>query len=123
MKRGYIDPCPLYSKEDNLQAEYYGTKLFINPPFSNLKEWAKKAITWALNDCEVWLLMPSRTDTKYFKKLCDYRCFIFFFIGRLHYNESKQSAPFPTMIVRLCNDNIDNIFAHGTIEDFINICL
>ena len=80
-------------------------------------------IEWASHGCEVWLLMPSRTDTKYFKKLADFRCFIWFFTGRLHFNESKNSAPFPTMLVRLGNDNWENSFAHGSVEEFIKICL
>lgn len=119
--RGYTDPCPLHSKVDNLNNFYIYEKLFINPPFSQLNKWVDKAIEWASHDCEVYLLMPSRTDTKYFKKLADFRCIIWFFIGRLHFNDSKQSAPFPTMLVRLCNDTYENSFAHGTLDDFIKI--
>ena len=123
MKNDFTDPCPLHCKENNLDNFYCQEKLFINPPFSQLSKWVEKSIEWASHGCEVWLLMPSRTDTKYFKKLADFRCFIWFFTGRLHFNDSKNSAPFPTMLVRLGNDNWENSFAHGSVEEFIKICL
>lgn len=123
MKNNFTDPCPLHCKENNLDKFYCQEKLFINPPFSQMSKWVEKSIEWASHGCEVWLLMPSRTDTKYFKKLADFRCFIWFFTGRLHFNDSKNSAPFPTMLVRLGNDNRENSFAHGSVEEFIKICL
>lgn len=121
MSAGYTDPCPLHCKENNLENMYMFEKLFINPPFSQMSKWVDKAIFWAIHGCDVWLLMPSRTDTKYFKKLADMRCQIFFFIGRLHFNDAKQSAPFPTMIVRLNSEIYENSFCHGTAEDFIRL--
>ena len=121
MEHDFTDPCPLYSKEDNLNKFYCQEKLYINPPFSQLNKWVDKAIDCANRGCDVWLLMPARTDTKYFKKLADFRCVIWFFTGRLHFNDGKNPAPFPTMIVRLNNYNIDNYFAHGTIDEFMRV--
>ena len=97
--------------------------LYINPPFSQLSKWVDMAIGCAQRGCSVWLLMPARTDTKYFKKLANFRCNIWFFTGRLHFNDEKNSAPFPTMLVLLRDDIYDNMFMHGTIDDFIRICL
>lgn len=109
MNKGFIDPCPLHCTEDALLKEYYGECLFINPPYSKIKyfaEWAKKQY---INGCHVYLLIPSRTDTKYFHELMrndydnDYSPNIFFLKGRLKFSESK-SAPFPSCIIELTHD-------------------
>ena len=99
MKRGYIDLFPYKANYDQFKIDYYKEKLFCNPPFSKLKDVIPYLIKQAENGCEVMLLMPSRTDTKYFHELLNYGHITIYFIkGRLHYNESK-SAPFPSMIV------------------------
>ena len=123
MKEGYTDPCPFHSKENNLEKCYCQEKLFINPPFSQMTKWVDMAIQCATRGCRVWLLMPSRTDTKYFKKLADFRCAIWFFTGRLHFNDGKNSAPFPTMLVYLDEDIYVNYFMHGNVDEFIRCVL
>ena len=47
------------------------------------------------------LLIPSRTETKYFHLLMAHNAKLLFFKGRLHFNESKNSAPFPSVLVVL----------------------
>ena len=32
MQRGFVDPCPLHSENDNLKQDYGCIDLFINPP-------------------------------------------------------------------------------------------
>ena len=45
--------------------------------------------------------ITSRTETKYFHLLLRYNPKILFFKGRLHFNESKNSAPFPSCLIIL----------------------
>ena len=116
---GYLDPCPLHCGVDNLHNEYSNCGLFINPPFSELDKWIDFAINCAERGCIVWLLMPSRTDTKYFQRLCRYNVFIWFFIGRLHFNDSEKPAPFPAMCVFLQHDYPMCHFEFGSMELFI----
>lgn len=51
----------------------------------------------------VYMLIPSRTDTKYFHKMINSNLDmgIYFFEGRLHFNESKGAAPFPSCLIKL----------------------
>lgn len=101
MDQGYIDPCPLNADFDGLQRTYKNTKLYVNPPFSKLAEWVDWCIKQYFNGCEIYLLMPSRTDTKYFDRLYALLPHIFFIKGRLHFNDSKKCAPFPTCIIHM----------------------
>lgn len=99
MQAGFIDPCPYQSKEDNLNKIYHA-KLFINPPYSKLKEWTEFIFRNRHN--EVFLLIPARTDTKYFHKLLELKPHIIFIKGRLHFNDSG-SAPFPSIMLHFNN--------------------
>ena len=98
LKIGYIDTFPLNSNYNELENTYKNQKLFINPPFSKLKDVTEWLIKQFKNNNEILLLIPARTDTKYFHKLLELRPFIYFIKGRLHYNESK-SAPFPSLLL------------------------
>ena len=117
MDNGWIDCFPYQSQFNEFENEYYGVKLFINPPFSKMKEVTK----WIIEQSRVnkiLLLIPARTDTKYFHELIE-KChpFIFFVKGRLHYNESKEGAPFPTIC--LLFDYWSTRYAHGDLDDLI----
>lgn len=99
MDAGYVDPCPLHSKEDNLNKIYKGKKIFINPPYSQISKWVD-FIKNNLPEClEIQLLIPARVDTKYFHELLKLEPHIYFIKGRLHFNEAG-SAPFPSIIMR-----------------------
>ncbi len=96
MKHEYIDCFPYQANYDEFKKTYKNKKLFVNPPISKLKfipEWIKRQLK---NGCKVTLLIPARTDTKYFHELLDLYPQVVFIKGRLHYNESK-SAPFPSI--------------------------
>lgn len=96
-----VDPCPYLSKDDNLKKDFKGVDLFINPPYSNIDAWVDFAIHNFGYGNRIFLLLPVRSDTKWFEKLFSFGCYICFIIGRLHFNDEKNSAPFPSMIVKL----------------------
>ena len=87
-------------EDDGLSKDWSGRRVFCNPPYSNIAEWVKKAFYETKNDNTlVVLLIPSRTDTKYFQNYIYNRSEIRFIKGRLKFDNSKNSAPFPSMIV------------------------
>lgn len=99
INKGYFDPCPYLSKVDNLSILFKDKKkIYINPPFSQLDKWCDFIIKHLHYVHCICLLMPVRTDTQYFNKIFPYITDIYFIRGRLHFNDSKQSAPFPTML-------------------------
>jgi len=86
--------------EDGLKMDWGGQRVFCNPPYSNIKEWVKKCYEEALKpNTIVVLLIPARTDTRYFHDYIIHRSEIRFIKGRLRFGEAKTGAPFPSMIV------------------------
>ena len=105
-----LDPCATdenskciryYTKEqDGLKASWGGERVFCNPPYSQIKSWVKKAYEESHKPgTTVVLLIPARTDTKYFHDYILNRSEIRFLKGRLRFNNAKDNAPFPSMVV------------------------
>lgn len=107
-KHQCFDPCKLGQKEDGLSMEWCDYN-YVNPPFSKLSEFVDKSIVeWAKNGKKTIILMPVRTDTKYFKALFESNTDFVFICGRLKFGESNKSAPFPTMITFIGFSSIKN---------------
>ena len=113
-----FDPCPIDAKFNGLTHEWKNSN-FINPPHKTQRLWIEKAyhVSQLLNmrafDEERFIykicvmLLPSRTDTKIFHDMIlPNATEIRFLKGRLHYDEHKNSALFPSMIV-VFNKNLD----------------
>ena len=105
-----LDPCSThlnckckkhYTKEDDgLSKDWQGEVVFCNPPYGReIVEWVKKCHSEAQKGVTVVMLIPARTDTSYFHDYIYGKYEIRFVRGRLHFNESKQGAPFPSMVV------------------------
>lgn len=78
-----------------------GHSVFCNPPYGReIGKWVKKCYEESRKGSLVVMLIPARTDTSYFHDYIYHKAKEIRFIrGRLHFNESKQGAPFPSMIV------------------------
>lgn len=99
------DPCPLDGIGDALLPlfhEWKGKRVFCNPPYgSGISGWLKRGLE---ADLAVFLL-PARTDTRWFHGLClPFAREIRFLKGRLRFGGSKNSAPFPSMLVVFWKD-------------------
>lgn len=76
-----------------------GERVFCNPPYSEIDKWVKKAWEETRNrNTIVVLLIPARTDTKYFHDYILHRSELRFIKGRLRFNGMTVNAPFPSMI-------------------------
>lgn len=87
-------------KTDGLKVPW-DKKNWCNPPYSDLAKWIEKARTEQKHGNLTVMLMPARTDTKAFHQYIYKKrgVQIRFIKGRLKFNGSKHSAPFPSMIV------------------------
>ena len=110
-----LDPCATLDKkhhfaafnltedDDGLEHDwstYVGEDalVFVNPPYGRaLPHWVEMCATEAEScDIEIVLLVPSRTDTRWFRlasESADARCLWY---GRLRFEDAPSSAPFPS---------------------------
>lgn len=77
-----------------------GHRVFCNPPYGReVGKWVEKGYNESQKpNTIVVMLLPARTDTKWFHDYC-VKGGIEFIKGRLKFGGSKNSAPFPSMIV------------------------
>jgi len=107
-----LDPCAtprnakcsdFFDKDtDGLSKSWGGRKVFCNPPYGRaIRQWVRKCWEESRNPGTlVVALLPARTDTAWFHDYIYRRAREIRFVrGRLHFNESPNSAPFPSMIV------------------------
>ena len=82
-----------------------GYAVFCNPPYGRqIGEWVKKAYDESVRtDGTIVLLIPARTDTKYFHRYIYGKAEIRFVEGRLKFTDEDGNscgpAPFPSMVV------------------------
>ena len=89
-----------YTKEqDGLKMPWEGV-CWCNPPYGKeIGKWVERAYRASLIDATVVMLVPSRTDTKWFHEFAYKKAEIRFIKGRLKFGDSTNSAPFPSMIL------------------------
>jgi phage N-6-adenine-methyltransferase len=95
------DPCPLWDGglvSDGLLADW-GAVTFCNPPYSDIANWVMKAWQQWRKGCTVVLLIPSRTDTRWWHDYVMKATEIRFIKGRLKFGGAATSAPFPSCVV------------------------
>lgn len=105
-----LDPCSTdenakcekhFTKKDNgLSKTWGGCSVFMNPPYGRaIGKWVKKAYEEAQSPgTTVVCLLPARTDTAWFHDYCLHGE-IQFIRGRVRFGNSKDNAPFPSMVV------------------------
>lgn len=87
-------------EDDGMKHSWEGETVFCNPPYSKISKWVEKCYREGTKDkTVVVMLIPSRTDTKYFHKYIYHRAEIRFIRGRLRFSGSDSNAPFSSMIV------------------------
>jgi len=93
------DPCPL-NGEGGLDRNW-GTSTFVNPPYGRaIVKWIEKAWIEYEAGNTIVMLLPSRTDTRWFHNyILPFAKEIRFIKGRLKFGDAKNSAPFPSCIV------------------------
>lgn len=97
-------------EDDALTRSWYpgqGWSVWLNPPYSQCREFIAKAAQEARNGCTVVALVPSRTDTRWWHSEVYDPCRnafrpgveVRFIKGRLKFGDSTNSAPFPSVVI------------------------
>ena len=111
MKKSALCETYFTPEEDGLKQSWKGHIVFVNPPYGRqIGKWVKKCYEESKKEnTTVVMLIPSRTDTRYFHNYIYHKAEIRFIKGRLKFidmdfegdeKDRKMSpAPFPSMIV------------------------
>ena len=95
--------CPIYftKRENSLLQNWGGYSVFCNHPYGKeIGAFVKKAYEESKKpNTSVVMLIPARTDTKWFHEYILGKAEIRFIRGRLKFGNAVNSAPFPSMVV------------------------
>ena len=106
-----LDPCAneenhkcnlFYTKEqDGLTKDWGGPVVFCNPPYGKeIADWVRYSYEQSQKpNTTVVMLIPARTDTRYFHDYIYGKAEIRFIKGRLKFGDATTAAPFPSMVV------------------------
>ena len=90
-----------FTPEQDGLSQTWGGSVWCNPPYGRtIGEWVKRASQSCDDGATVVMLLPARTDTRWFhsyiygKPNVELR----FVKGRLKFGDGKNSAPFPSMV-------------------------
>lgn len=89
--------CPrFYTKKDDGLALTWANPTFVNPPYSQIEKWVYKA--WHECFCfgnRVVLLVPARTDTRWWHNYVPEASGVLFLKGRVRFKRSPDPTLFP----------------------------
>ena len=86
-------------EQDGLSQPWKGI-CWCNPPYGReIVEWVARAYLESVAGATVVMLLPARTDTRWFPAYLHGKAEVRFVKGRLKFGGSKNSAPFPSMVV------------------------
>ena len=117
-----LDPCAtahntkcvnFFNEQDNgLEKDWHGFTAFVNPPYGRgIGDWIKKGYEESQkSNTKVVMLIPARTDTKYWHDYVMKASEVYFVRGRLKFGDSQNSAPFPSAVVVFGGNTRQQIF-------------
>lgn len=89
-----------FTPEDDGLLQNWSGVAWCNPPYGpGISKWIEKAFRESHNGVTSVLLLPSRTDTRWFHSFVLGKAEIRFIKGRLKFGAAIYNAPFPSMIV------------------------
>ena len=98
--------CPkFYSKDSDGLQQYWDGICWLNPPYgdktSKIVDWIKKAYnnSQANPNLTVIMLIPARTNTKWFHNYCMKAAEVRFICGRPKFGDSKHGLPQPLILL------------------------
>lgn len=100
----YKAPAFYTEAEDGLSEDWWGT-VYCNPPYGrNIGDWLHKAYDAQTRVGvdrvhKVVMLVPSRTDTKWWHDFAMKAAEIYLVRGRLRFEGAPSSAPFPSAVL------------------------
>ena len=87
------------SEGSNGLSELWHGNVFVNPPYGReILPWIEKAVD-ERKQCEILMLVPSRTDTRWWNLAVLNSTSVCFIKGRLTFLGAPHPAPFPSAVI------------------------
>lgn len=96
----FFDPCPVNYTKNGLLIPWKKFN-YVNPPYTLLKEFVKKAMDESLVGKRTVMLLPAKTDQDWFHDLIDRKYQILWIRKRLKFKNNKWSATQPHFLVMI----------------------
>ena len=93
-------------KDDGLSKPWRGG-VWCNPPYGReISSWVKKAYEESQKEYNsfVLMLLPARTDTKWWWEYVQGKATLFFIKGRVKFGDHNVGAPFPSVLALYMKD-------------------
>lgn len=86
--------------DDGLSQSWGGEVCWMNPPFGKeIPRWIEKAYRESLNGATIVVLVPARTDTRWWHEYAERASERRFVRGRIVFVGARYNAPFPCAVV------------------------
>jgi hypothetical protein len=117
-----FDPCPFNPEfkegKDNGLTKDWGTSTFVNPPYSKIEPWVKKAVEWCKTgeNRTVVLLVPYRGTTKYWREyIFPYHSKLRLLTKQIVFVGYSKNFPIPLVIVVFTSESCQKKLREETV--------
>ena len=96
-----------YTPKDDGLSKPWGGGVWCNPPYGReISSWVKKAYEESQKEYNsfVLMLLPARTDTKWWWDWVQGKATLFFIKGRVKFGDHNVGAPFPSVLALYMKD-------------------
>ena len=96
-----------YTAKDDGLSKPWGGGVWCNPPYGReISSWVKKAYEESQKEYNsfVLMLLPARTDTKWWWDWVQGKATLFFIKGRVKFGDHNVGAPFPSVLALYMKD-------------------
>ena len=90
-----------FTPEDDGLSKPWGGGVWCNPPYGReISSWVRKAYEESQKEYNsfVLMLLPARTDTKWWWEYVQGKATLFFIKGRVKFGDHNVGAPFPSVL-------------------------
>ena len=94
-------------EDDGLSKPWRGGGVWCNPPYGReISSWVRKAYEESQKEYNsfVLMLLPARTDTKWWWEYVQGKATLFFIKGRVKFGDHNVGAPFPSVLALYMKD-------------------
>lgn len=114
---------PYYNRKDNALNQTWKGTCWLNPPYGakehKLSDWVKKAyLETRKRGCTVVMLIPARTNTRWWHDYCMKATEIRFLNGRPKFGDAEHGLPQPlALVVFRCNRSHPRLASYPATND------